>query len=116
MGLQSDPSDNEAAGVVIENGVVIEVGVVVEASKIGEGTVIEANAKLGKGSVIGRHCKIGPMCEVATGEVIPDFTVIYGHGVRRIDSSGIEDLKMKMVAKQVEVLRKLIPSNIAKFQ
>ncbi len=48
--------------------------------------------------------------------MLPDFTVIYGNGSRRIDKSGAEDLKMKMVARQVEVLRKLIPSNLAKFQ
>ncbi len=63
-----------------------------------------------------QHCKIGPLCEVAEGEVLPDFTVIYGNGSRRIDKSGAEDLKMKMIARQVEVLRKLIPSNLAKFQ
>lgn len=50
------------------------------------------------------------------GENIPDFTVMFGHGMRRVDNSGVEDLKLKMVARQVEVLRKLIPSNLAKFQ
>lgn len=47
---------------------------------------------------------------------MPDFTVVYGYGQRSIDKSGIEDLKLKMVARQVDVLRKLIPSNPAKFQ
>jgi len=56
------------------------------------------------------------MCEVAAEEVIPDCTVIYGNGLRRIDKSGIEDLKLKMAVRQVDVLRKLIPSNAAKFQ
>lgn len=50
------------------------------------------------------------------GEIVPDFTIVYGHGLRRIDKSGIQDLRLKMVARQVEVLRKLIPSNLAKFQ
>lgn len=63
-----------------------------------------------------QHCKIGPLCEVAEGEVLPDFTVIYGNGLRRLDKSGVEDMKLKMVDRQVEVLRKLIPSNLAKFQ
>lgn len=63
-----------------------------------------------------QHCRIGSLCEVAEGEVIPDFTIIYGNGLRRIDKSGIEDLKLKMVARQVEVLRKLIPSSLPKFQ
>lgn len=56
------------------------------------------------------------MCEVAEGEVIPDFTVIYGNGLRRIDASGVEELKLKMVGRQTDILRKLIPTNLAKFQ
>lgn len=103
-------------GIDIGNGVIIEVGATVEARRIGEGCVIEVNAKVGKGAVLGKHCKIGPMCSVADNEVLPDYTVIYGHGLRRQDKSGVEDLKMKMVARQVEVLRKLVPSNLHKFQ
>ena len=53
---------------------------------------------------------------MAAGESVPDFTVIYGNGMRRLDNSGVEDLKIKMVGRQVDVLRKLIPSNLAKFQ
>lgn len=56
------------------------------------------------------------MCEVAEGEIIPDFTVIYGYGMRRMDQSGVEGLRMKNVSRQVDALRKLIPSNPAKFQ
>lgn len=56
------------------------------------------------------------MCEIAPDEQVPDFTVVYGYGQRRIDMSGVEDLKLKMVARQVEVLKKLIPSNATKFQ
>jgi len=116
IGYQSPPSDTQGAGVIIENGVVVEVGAVVEAKRIGEGCVIEVNAKIGKGAVLGRHCKIGPLCEIAPEEVVPEFTVVYGNGMRRVDTSGIEDLKLKMVGRHVEVLKKLIQSNIAKFQ
>ena len=56
------------------------------------------------------------MCEIGDGDVVPDFTVIYGNGLRRIDASGIEDLKLKMVGRQADILRKLIPTNLAKFQ
>jgi dynactin-6 len=56
------------------------------------------------------------LCEVAEGEVIDDFTVIYSDGMRRVDRAGIENLKLKMVGRQTEILRKLIPSNPAKFQ
>jgi dynactin-6 len=105
---------------------------VVEAQTVGDGTVIEVQAKIGKGAVLGKvisafpnlkcwsdtskHCKIGPLCEIAEGEIVPDFTVVYGNGMRRLDSSGVEDLKLKMVARQIEVLKRLIPSNPAKFQ
>ncbi|CZS98919.1 hypothetical protein WAI453_008473 [Rhynchosporium graminicola] len=116
IGLQSDPPEDEEYGVVIENGVVVEVGATVEARRIGEGSVVEVNARIGKGAVLGKHCKIGPLCEVGEGEVLPDFTVIYGNGMRKLDTSGAEDLKLKMGVKQVEVLRRLIPSNLAKFQ
>lgn len=101
---------------MIQNDVVIEVGAVVEAKTVGEGTVIEVQAKIGKGAVLGKHCKIGPQCEIVEGETVPDFTVVYGNGMRRLDNSGVEDLKLKMVARQIEVLKRLIPSNPAKFQ
>lgn len=101
---------------MIDNGVVVEVGAVVEAKIIGEGCLVEVNAKIGKGAVLGKHCKIGALCVVGDGEILPDFTVVYGNGIRRVDNSGIEDLKQKMIGRQVEVLRKIIPSNLAKFQ
>ncbi|KAE9373454.1 trimeric LpxA-like protein [Stipitochalara longipes BDJ] len=116
IGFHSEAAADERQGVVIENSVVIEVGAVVEAKTVGEGTVIEVQAKIGKGAVLGKHCKIGPLCEINEGEVVPDFTVVYGTGMRRLDSSGVEDLKLKMVARQIEVLKRLIPSNLAKFQ
>lgn len=112
----------------------VEVGAVVEAKRIGDGCVIEINTRIGKGAVLGKvclvhfpvlesgsdamsqHCKIGPLCTVADGEILPDFTVLYGHNSRRVDRSGAEEQKMKMVMRQVEILRKLIPSNVAKFQ
>jgi len=106
----------EYEGVRIGNGVVIEVGAVIEARSIGDGCLIEVNARIGKYAVLGKHCKIGPLCEVAEGEVLPDCTVVYGNGLQRIDRSGVEDSKLKMVERQIEVLRKLIPSNLAKFQ
>ncbi|CAL3969146.1 hypothetical protein PZA11_006224 [Diplocarpon coronariae] len=116
IGLQSDPPGDEEYGVILENAVVIEVGATIEARRVGEGTVVENNARVGKGAVIGKHCKVGPLCEVAEYEFLPDYTVIYGNGMRRLDTSGVESLKLKNIAKQVEVLRRLIPSNLAKFQ
>jgi dynactin-6 len=53
---------------------------------------------------------------VAENDVLPDYTVVYGDGQRRQDNSDVDELKIRMVERQVEVLRKLIPSNIAKWQ
>ena len=53
---------------------------------------------------------------MAENETIPDYTIIYGDGSRRIDKSEIDELKIRMVERQVEVLRKLIPSNLGKWQ
>ncbi|TGO14521.1 hypothetical protein BTUL_0052g00590 [Botrytis tulipae] len=116
IGMLNFPSEEQAQGVTLENGVIVETGAIVEAKFVGQGTLIEINAKVGRGAVIGKHCKIGPMCEVEEDEVIPDYTVLYGNGLRRIDKSGVEGLKMKMIGRHVDVLRRLVPSNLSKYQ
>ncbi|KAI0999379.1 hypothetical protein K3495_g8817 [Podosphaera aphanis] len=116
IGVQSEEAAGESSGVVINNGVVIEPGAVIEANEIGDGCIIEANSKIGVGAVLGKHCKVGPSCEVSKGEIVPDFTVIYGTGERRKDTSGTEKLQLDMVMKQVDVLKKLIPSSVSYFQ
>ncbi|RQM06301.1 hypothetical protein DH86_00001106 [Scytalidium sp. 3C] len=116
IGLQDPLSTGQEQGVVIGDFVIIEAGAVVEAQRIGDGSLIEVNAKIGKGAILGKHCKIGPLCEVAEGEELSDYTVVYGNGMRRIDKSGVEDLKLKMISQHAGVMKKLISSNLAKFQ
>lgn len=53
---------------------------------------------------------------MAEGEELSDYTVVYGNGMRRIDKSGVEDLKLKMISQHAGVMKKLISSNLAKFQ
>ncbi|KAI9750247.1 MAG: hypothetical protein M4579_006549 [Chaenotheca gracillima] len=122
------------SGVTVGNGVSIEAGAIVEAQSISDGCLIEANARIGPGAVLGQvtsqmllyrrwlnqwllqYCRVGPMCEVKAGEVVPDYTVIYGVGKRRVDGSGIQHLRMATMKRHVDVLGKLIPSNPAKWQ
>ncbi|KAL8777355.1 MAG: hypothetical protein Q9213_007896, partial [Squamulea squamosa] len=52
------------------------------------------------------YCKISPLCSVAPYENVPDHTVIYGNNERRIDRSGTDTLRAKMVEQHVEVLKK----------
>ncbi|AEO58937.1 hypothetical protein MYCTH_2306711 [Thermothelomyces thermophilus ATCC 42464] len=105
------------AAVTLADYVTVEVGAAVEAGDtfIGEGTVVGVGAKVGAGAVIGKHCTLTPHTEIAAGEVVPDFTVVYSNGMRRTDKRGVAELKNKGLARQIDVLRRIIPSNPAKF-
>jgi dynactin-6 len=65
---------------------------------------------------IEQYCRIGPLCEVAENEDLPDHTVLYGYDERRIDASGVDDARATVTSLQVDALRRLIASNLAKFQ
>ncbi|KAK3292648.1 uncharacterized protein B0H64DRAFT_233616 [Chaetomium fimeti] len=97
--------------------VTVEVGAVIEAGEtvIGEGTVVGVGARVGARAVVGKHCTLTPYTEIAAGEVVPDFTVVYSNGLRRTDKRGVAELKNKGLARQIDVLKRMIPSNPAKF-
>ncbi|KAI0401123.1 trimeric LpxA-like protein [Xylaria palmicola] len=115
----ADPTPSESRdGVVISDYATIEAGAVIESggTVIGEGCQVGVGSRVGKGAKLGRHCVLTPKSVIQPGEVVPDFTVIYSNGTRRLDKRGVTDLKNKAQARQIEVLRRLIPSNPAKFQ
>ncbi|KAJ4293844.1 hypothetical protein N0V88_005358 [Collariella sp. IMI 366227] len=90
------------AAVTLGDYVTIEVAATIEAGEtvIGDGTV---------------NCTLAPHTEIAPGDVVPDFTVVYSNGMRRTDRRGAVELRHKGQARQIEVLRRMIPSNPAKF-
>lgn len=100
----------------LEDSVVIETGAKIEPCTIGEGTYIGINARIGRGAVIGRNCKIGAWCHVLDGEVVPDATIVYGTGQRRVDRHGLVSCEAEARGRQIDVLRGLIPSNLAKWR
>jgi hypothetical protein len=55
------------------------------------------------------------MSEIAAGEMLPDFTVVYSNGLRRTDNRGMTELKNKGITRQIDVLRRMIKSNPQKF-
>ncbi|KAH8161433.1 hypothetical protein CIB48_g6819 [Xylaria polymorpha] len=115
----ADPTPSESRdGVVISDYATVEVGAIIESGGtfIGEGCHVGVGSRVGKGAKLGKHCILTPQSVIPPGEVVPDFTVIYSNGTRRMDKRGVIDLKNKAQARQIEVLRKLIPSNPAKFQ
>jgi len=102
------------AGITIEDGVVVETNAVVEASTVGEGVGIEVGVRIGKGAIVGRNSKLCPLTRVENNEEIPENTIIYGSGQRRVDGSGSAAARRKVTEKQIEGLRALIPSHAAK--
>ncbi|KAI1416489.1 trimeric LpxA-like protein [Hypoxylon sp. FL1857] len=115
----ADPTPSESRdGVVISDYATIEVGAVLKSggTMIGEGCLIGVGCRVGKGAKLGKHCTLTPHSVIRPGEIVPDFTVVYSNGTRRTDKRGVSDLKNKAQARQIEVLRRLIPSNPSKFQ
>ncbi|KAI1458774.1 trimeric LpxA-like protein [Annulohypoxylon moriforme] len=116
--LSADPRPSETRdGVFIGDYVTIEVSSVLESggTQIGDGCLIAVGCKIGKGAKLGKYCTLTPQSVVQPFETIPDFTVIYSNGTRRIDKRGVSELKNKVQARQIETLRRLIPSNPNKF-
>ncbi|KAI0193124.1 trimeric LpxA-like protein [Astrocystis sublimbata] len=113
----STPSESRD-GVVISDYVTVEAGSIIESggTNISDGCLIGVGSRIGKGAKLGKNCILTPKSIIRPGEVIPDFTVIYSNGTRRMDKRGVVELQHKAQARQIEVLRKLIPSNPAKFQ
>ncbi|KAF4595770.1 transferase hexapeptide domain protein [Ophiocordyceps camponoti-floridani] len=115
--LGARPADSRDGGVVLGDYVVIEVGCIIEAgeTEIGDGTTVHVGSRIGSGAKVGKHCNISHMSTIPPGEVLPDYTTVYSNGLRRIDRSGIEELRKVALLKETAVLSKLIASNPDKF-
>ncbi|KAL2890283.1 Trimeric LpxA-like protein [Ceratocystis lukuohia] len=105
--------------VMIGDYVTIEATAVIETgdTQIGEGSVIGIGARIGGGASIGKNCTIAPHVLIPPGAEIPASTVVYGNNLKmRRDQRDIIELKRKAQMRQIDVLRKMIASNPAKFQ
>ena len=63
-----------------------------------------------------QNCKLCPLTEVAEQEVLSDYTVLYGYNEKRVDQSGSEGPRRKVLNKHLEALKLLMISNPAKFK
>ncbi|PNS16641.1 hypothetical protein CAC42_4605 [Sphaceloma murrayae] len=111
---------SQGHAVVIGGHTVVETGAIVEASTIGKGSTVGAFARLGPASELGQFCKVTPLCHLEKGTIVPDFSVIMDQNSSRIDLTAvgredIQSLKLKGQEMHVDTLRRLIPSNIAKW-
>ncbi|SPJ85303.1 uncharacterized protein FTOL_11084 [Fusarium torulosum] len=105
-------------GIALADYVTIEAGSVIEAggTEIGEGSVVHAGSTVGSGARIGKNCTITQMSNIAPGTVLPDNTVVFSNGTRRIDRRDLSDQRKLALVKQLAILRKMIPSNADKFK
>jgi dynactin-6 len=129
-----------AEGTVLGSNVVVESNAVVEAAEVGEGTVIEVGAVLGRGCVVGKVClnrcvllcfvkddtDVRQFCTISAYSFVPphshlpDYTVVYGGSEQRIDKTlqlrpEIAEAKMAIHRKQLDMFKKLVPNQIAKW-
>ncbi|EUC49137.1 hypothetical protein COCMIDRAFT_85229 [Bipolaris oryzae ATCC 44560] len=107
-------------GTVLGRNVVVESNAVVEAAEVGEGTVIEVGAVIGRGSIIGKYCTITAASSLPPNTHLPDYTVVFSGSQQRIDRTlqlrpEILSAKMAVHAKQLDMFKRLIPNNIAKW-
>lgn len=114
-------SSSQGGDVFISDGVSVEPGAVVEGKKVGEYSTIGPQARIGAGAVVGRWCKIGALSEVGEGEVLDDFTVVFGYGERRVDRTlrdreEVREMRVRGRAKEVELLQSLTPDAGAKWR
>ncbi|KAL5601026.1 hypothetical protein BROUX41_005855 [Berkeleyomyces rouxiae] len=120
LGARSHSTEQLADGtVMIGDYVTIAATAVIEAgdTQIGEGSMIGIGARIGGGASIGKNCTIAPHVHIPPGTEIPASTVVYGNNLQmRRDQRDITEAKRKAQIRQIEVLRKMIPSNPAKFQ
>lgn len=68
-----------------------------------------------------QFCKVAPACTVSRGEHLVDFAFFSKDGKHRIDHTtasrpGVQQLKLQGQAMHIDTLRKLIPTNIARWQ
>lgn len=132
----TDIATEKPGGVVLGSYVVVEVGAVIEAgnTEIGDGSIIQVGSRIGSGAKIGKvtkccaschmvvlirrsqHCTISHMSIIPPGEVLPDHTVVFSNGTRRLDRRSITEMKKHALVKQLAVIRKMIPSNPDKFK
>ena len=113
-------SQKRGEGTVLEKNVVVETGAIVEAAEVGEGTVIEIGASVGRGCVIGKYCTISTSTTLPPNSQVPDYTVVFCGNRTRLDRTLKErpevlQAKVLMHTKQVDMFKKLVPNNVAKW-
>ncbi|KAK1719099.1 transferase hexapeptide domain-containing protein [Colletotrichum lupini] len=110
-------NDDASGGISLGDYVTVEVGATIESggTDIGTDTVVGVRSRIGHGAVIGKNCTISPLTVIKPGEKVPDFTVVYSNGQRRTDRRGVADLRHKAQARQIDVLRRLIPNKAEKW-
>ncbi|KAK3053993.1 hypothetical protein LTR09_004769 [Extremus antarcticus] len=121
VGLSSEP-DDEDSNITIGSDVSIESGAVIQARKVGDNCTLGTNCKVGKGVVLGKWCTVAALCEVGEGEVLEDYTVVFGEGRkgRRVDGvvrerREVREVRRRGMEMEREVLRGIVVDSKMKW-
>lgn len=63
-----------------------------------------------------QHCKISPLSFIPPNTILPDHTIIYGPNLQRLQTPGLEDLRIREHEKRGQALRRLLKNDLAKWQ
>ncbi|KAF1931447.1 trimeric LpxA-like protein [Didymella exigua CBS 183.55] len=120
VGVEGELGRSAGEDVVLGRNVVVETGAVVEGREVGEGSVVEVGAVVGRGAVVGKYCTVSAASVVPPYTTLPDFTVVFSGSQKRVDKTlqqrpDILEQKMAVHQKQLDMFRRLIANNIAKW-
>jgi dynactin-6 len=112
--------EGQAGDVELGRHVSVESGAEVLAKHVGEVTEVGVHTKVGAGATVGKFCRLTPTERVGDGEVLEEFTVVFGEGRRRRDgtveeSEEVRRQRVRVHERHVEVLKKLIPDGKGKW-
>jgi dynactin-6 len=112
--------EGQAGDVVLDRHVSVESGAEVLAKRVGEVTEVGVHSRIGAGATVGAFCRLTPTEKVQDGEMLEDFTVVFGDGRRRRDgtvedSEAVQRQRVKVHERHVEVLKKLIVDGKGKW-
>ncbi|KAG4304972.1 hypothetical protein PORY_001647 [Pneumocystis oryctolagi] len=93
-------------GIRINDTCIIEFRSFVEACSIGSGTRIGAGCFIDTGCYLSEDCKIMPKTRLQKETFLPERTVIYANGEKRILDNCLKESKRTLIEKHVEYLTK----------
>ena len=107
----AEGAEDGGAPLVIGCHNLFEVGATCDALTVGDGNIFEAKSVVGRDVEITHCCRIGVACKLTRAEVVPEGTVVFGDGARRVDARALEGkgTPSPLLQSQLVHLRGILP-------